>query len=38
MVGNYVQRKKKVMLDEKMGEVVKGEKKKREVFHCVHSS
>jgi hypothetical protein len=29
MVGNYVQRKKKVMLDEKMGEVAKGEKKKK---------
>jgi hypothetical protein len=27
MVGNYV-RKKKVMLDEKMGKVVKGERKK----------
>jgi hypothetical protein len=29
MVGNYVKRKKKVMLDEKMGEVAKGERKKR---------
>jgi len=28
MVGNYV-KKKKVMLDEKMGEVAKGERKKR---------
>jgi hypothetical protein len=39
MVGNYV-RKKKVMLDEKMGKVVKGErkknkKKKKKVFLCV---
>jgi hypothetical protein len=34
MVGNYVQRKKKVMLDEKMGEVAKGEKKKRSVPLC----
>ena len=30
MVGNYV-RKKKVMLDEKMGKVVKGEEKKNKV-------
>ena len=28
MVGNYVKRKKKVMLDEKMGKVAKGEKQK----------
>jgi hypothetical protein len=39
MVGNYV-RKKKVMLDEKMGKVVKGERKKtkrkkKKVFLCV---
>jgi hypothetical protein len=48
MVGNYVE-KKKVMLDEKMGKVAKGERKrererkmkkekKRKVFHCVRSS
>jgi hypothetical protein len=30
MVGNYVRRKKKVMLDEKMGKVAKGERKKKE--------
>jgi hypothetical protein len=28
MVGNYMKRKKKVMLDEKMGKVAKGERKK----------
>ena len=33
MVGNYV-KKKKVMLDEKMGEVAKGEKKKRRKEKC----
>jgi len=30
MVGNYVKRKKKVMLDEKMGKVAKGERKSKE--------
>jgi len=30
MVGNYVKRKKEVMLDEKMGKVVKCKKKKEE--------
>jgi len=44
MVGNYMKKKKKVMLDEKMGKVFKGEKKKkkkkekekkRKVFLCV---
>jgi len=30
MVGNYVRRKKKVMLDEKMGKVAKGERKKKQ--------
>jgi len=29
MVGNYMKRKKKVMLDEKMGKVAKGERKKQ---------
>ena len=29
MVRNYVKRKKKVMLDEKMGKVAKGKKKKK---------
>jgi hypothetical protein len=29
MVGNYVKRKKKVMFDEKMGKVAKGETKKK---------
>ena len=29
MVGNYVKRKKKVMLDEKMGKVAKGEKQEK---------
>jgi hypothetical protein len=29
MVGNYVKRKKKVMLDEKMGKVAKAERKKK---------
>ena len=29
MVGNYVKRKKEVMLDEKMGKVAKCKKKKR---------
>jgi hypothetical protein len=29
MVGNYVKRKKKVMLDEKMGKVAKGERKRK---------
>jgi hypothetical protein len=29
MVRNYVKRKKKVMLDEKMGKVAKGEENKR---------
>jgi hypothetical protein len=43
MVGNYVKRKKKKMLDEKMGKVAKGERKKkkkrkRKVFYCVCSS
>jgi hypothetical protein len=28
MVGNYVKRKKKVMFDEKMGKVAKGQRKK----------
>jgi len=30
MVGNYVKRKKKVMLDEKIGKVAKGERKRKE--------
>jgi hypothetical protein len=29
MIGNYMKRKKKVMLNEKMGEVAKGEKKRK---------
>ena len=29
MVGNYVKRKKEVMLDEKMGKVAKGERKRK---------
>jgi uncharacterized membrane protein len=42
MVGNYMKKKKKVMLDEKICKVFKGEKKrkkekekKRKVFLCV---
>jgi hypothetical protein len=30
MVGNYVKRKKKVMFDEKMGKVAKGQRKKKQ--------
>ena len=44
MVRNYVKRKK-MMIDEKMGKIAKGERKKkknkerkRKVFHCVRSS
>jgi GTP-binding protein EngB required for normal cell division len=44
MVRNYVKRKK-MMIDEKMDKIAKGERKKkknkerkRKVFHCVRSS